>query len=79
MWKLQRTQQCTLIANKANPLLGYTEKVTASRSWEVIMPLYLVTGEATVGVLCPVLPSPTTLQVKRHVERVQWGTTKMVR
>ncbi|KAK4823026.1 hypothetical protein QYF61_024828 [Mycteria americana] len=35
---------------------GYIEKVTASRLWEVIMPLCSVTGEATAGVPCPALP-----------------------
>lgn len=38
------------------------------------MPLYLVTGEPTVGMLFPVFPPP---QVKRDVKRVQWETTKM--
>jgi len=45
-----------MTVKKAKDLVGCIEKVMASRLWELITPLCLVTGEATVGVLCPILP-----------------------
>lgn len=40
--KLTMSQQCTLTAKKANSILSYVRKTTASRSGEVILPLYSV-------------------------------------
>ena len=38
--RLTMSQQCTLVAKKASGTLGYTQKSVASRSREVILPLY---------------------------------------
>jgi len=38
--KLNMTQQCVLSAQKANCILGCINRSTASRSSEVILPLY---------------------------------------
>ena len=38
--KLTMSQQCALTAQKANCILGYIKRSVASRSGEVILPLY---------------------------------------
>jgi len=54
--RLTMSQQCALAAKKASGLLGCIKKSVASRSREVLLPL--CPGEASSGVLCPVLGSP---------------------
>ncbi|CAM4706940.1 unnamed protein product [Lepidochelys kempii] len=38
--KLDMRQQCALVAKKANGILGYISRRIASRSWDMIVPLY---------------------------------------
>ncbi|GAB0187956.1 mitochondrial enolase superfamily member 1 [Grus japonensis] len=55
--ELSVNQQCALVAKKANGILGCIKKSLSSTSSEVPHPL-LCPGEATSGILCPVLGSP---------------------
>ena len=51
--RLAMSQQCALVAKKANGILGCTKKNMASRLMELILSL-LCAGEATSGALGPV-------------------------
>ena len=75
---LAMSQQCALGAKKANGILGCIKRSAASRSREVILSPSTMPGEASPGILCPVLDSP--IQKNRDLlERVQQRATKMIK
>ena len=74
--RLTASQQCLLMAKKANGILGHIRKMQMIKSQQTVgvSPLHLLCpGEATSGVMCPVLSSPV-----QEIQRVQWRATKTI-
>ena len=76
--KLDMSQQCALVSQKANSILGCTERGVACREGEVVVPIYSALVRPHLE-YCFQAWSPQHKKDSELSERVQRRTTEMIR